>query len=94
VVCDNLSSHLVTGMRETIEARGASFNPLPPYSADLNPIERCFAKFEAGLRHIAARRLDDLVQTAATLLNALTPTECGNYIRGVGLYRPGGLKML
>ena len=38
------------GVREAIEARGACLLYLPPYSPDLNPIERVFAKFKALLR--------------------------------------------
>ena len=40
VVLDNLSSHKVRGVRELVEARGASLMFLPPYSPDLNPIEQ------------------------------------------------------
>src|SRR6185369_7513531 len=45
VVLDNLSSHKIAGVRETIEARGAAVLYLPPYSPDLNPIELVFSKF-------------------------------------------------
>ena len=41
---DNLGSHKVGGVREAVEARGASLVYLPPYSPDLNPIEQWFAK--------------------------------------------------
>ena len=37
VVLDNLNSHKVAGVREAIEARGATVRYLPPYSPDLNP---------------------------------------------------------
>jgi len=40
VVMDNLSSHKVKGVRERIEAAGAELLYLPPYSPDLNPIEK------------------------------------------------------
>lgn len=40
VVMDNLSAHKVDGVRQRIEARGASVLYLPPYSPDLNPIEK------------------------------------------------------
>jgi hypothetical protein len=47
VIMDNLPSHKVTGVRDAIEARGASLIYLPPYSPDLNPIEQAFAKLKA-----------------------------------------------
>lgn len=39
VVLDNLGAHKVKGGRELLEAAGARLLYLPPYSADLNPIE-------------------------------------------------------
>ena len=40
VVMDNLAAHKVAGVREAIHAAGASILHLPPYSPDLNPIEK------------------------------------------------------
>jgi len=37
VVLDNLPAHRVSGVREAIEAAGASLLYLPPYSPDFNP---------------------------------------------------------
>lgn len=36
VIVDNLSSHKVAGIRDAIEAAGATIRYLPPYSPDLN----------------------------------------------------------
>jgi transposase len=44
VVMDNVSVHKVPGVREAIEACGATVPDLPPYSPDLNPIEQVFGK--------------------------------------------------
>jgi len=40
VVMDNLSSHKVDGVRQRIEACRAELLYLPPYSPDLNPLEK------------------------------------------------------
>jgi transposase len=40
VVMDNLPAHKVAGVRQAIEAQGAELRYLPPYSPDLNPIEK------------------------------------------------------
>jgi hypothetical protein len=40
VIMDNLSSHKRASVRERIEAAGATLRFLPPYSPDLNPIEK------------------------------------------------------
>lgn len=50
VVCDNLQCHKSSGVRATIEARGAQLRFLPPYSPDMNPIEQAFAKLKALIR--------------------------------------------
>jgi transposase len=49
-VVDNLSSHKVAGVEEAIHAVGATLLYLPPYSPDLNPIEKLFAKLKALLQ--------------------------------------------
>jgi transposase len=54
VIMDNRPAHKVNGVRQAIEAAGASLRYLPPYSPDFNPIEMAFAKLKAALR--AARR--------------------------------------
>ena len=46
VVMDNLQAHKAPAVREKIEATGASLLYLPPYSPDLNPIEKCWAKIK------------------------------------------------
>jgi hypothetical protein len=40
VVMENLSAHKIKGVREAIEECGAKVLYLPPYSPDLNPIEK------------------------------------------------------
>jgi transposase len=57
VIMDNLPAHKVHGVRQAIEAVGASLRYLPPYSPDFNPIEMAFAKLKALLRAAAARTI-------------------------------------
>ena len=65
VVLDNLSSHKVKGVREAVEARGATTLYLPPYSPDLNPIEQAFAKLKRLLRSAAARTREAFAPTTS-----------------------------
>ena len=44
VVMDNLRAHKVSGVEEAIASAGASTVYLPPYSPDLNPIEKMWSK--------------------------------------------------
>lgn len=87
VTMDNLSSHKVKGVREAIEARGASVLYLPSYSPDLNPIEMAFAKLKELLRKAQARTVDALWDVIGSTLGLFTPQECANYIRHCG-YNP------
>jgi transposase len=79
VIMDNLPAHKVAGVRQTIEAAGATLLYLPPYSPDFNPIEMAFSKLKALLRKAAARTKDDLWNAIASAIDAFTPTECENY---------------
>jgi transposase len=84
VIADNLSSHKVAGVRETIEAAGASFCHLPAYSPDFNPIENLFAKLKVLLKKTAHRTVEALLQEIGNLLDAFSPAECANYFKAAG----------
>lgn len=83
-VWDNLAVHHVTGVRDAIEARGATLQPLPPYSPDLNPIEQVFSKLKAQLRAASERTVEGLWKTLGTLLDDFPPNECANFLKGAG----------
>jgi hypothetical protein len=53
VMIDNLPAHKAAGVREAVEARGATLRYLPKYSPDLNPIEMSFSRLKAYLRKAA-----------------------------------------
>jgi transposase len=65
---DNLPSHKGPKVEQLIKAAGAELRYLPPYSPDMNPIEKAYSKLKAFLRKIAER-------TVAGLLRALD--ACG-----------------
>lgn len=87
VFMDNLRTHKVDGVREAIEAVGATLRYLPAYSPDLNPIELAFAKLKAALRKGAARTVKALWKLIAKLLKTFAPQECANYFRHAGYGR-------
>ena len=88
VVMDNLASHKVTGVREAIDSAGASVWYLPPYSPDLNPIEKMWSKVKAWLRRVAARTVEGLIQTVGEALRAVDADECRAYFRSCGYDTP------
>ena len=46
----NLRTHHVKAVREVLEGKGMNVLYLPPYSPDLNPIEKMWSKMKALLR--------------------------------------------
>jgi len=84
VVMDNLAAHKAAGVEEAICRAGASVWWLPPYSPDLNPIEKLWSKIKSWLRRAAADTLDGLALAAGEAFNAVGPDECANYFKACG----------
>lgn len=84
VVMDRLPAHKVAGVREAIEARGATLRYLPQYSPDLNPIEMSFSKLKAFLRKAAERTVPALRRRIGSFARRLTAHEARNYFRHAG----------
>jgi len=78
---DNLSSHKVAGVREQIEACGAELLYLPPYSPDLNPIEKAWAKIKQLLRSAKARSKEALEQAIADAIARISPANAKAWFR-------------
>jgi transposase len=81
VVMDNLSSHKVEGVRERIEKCGAKLLYLPPYSPDLNPIEKAWSKLKLLLRSAKARTREALDQAISELLPRITAEDASAWFR-------------
>ncbi len=84
VILDNLSTHKVAGVEQAIIATGAAVLFLPPYSPDLNPIEKFFSKLKARLRQAAKRDTEALWKEIGELLNTVSPGECTNFFAACG----------
>lgn len=84
VVMDNLASHKVAGVCDAIESVGCDLWYLPPYSPDLNPIEKLWSKVKAYLRRAQARCFDAIGEALTRVLRTVSPTECNNYFRSCG----------
>ncbi len=92
VVMDNLSSHKGRKVRELIEGRGCELLVyLPPYSPDLNPIERAFAKLKASLRRAQARTFEALIGAMGRALDAITARDASGFFLHCGYRDPAQL---
>jgi transposase len=67
-----------------IKVRNCLTSYLPPYSPDLNPIEKFFSKLKALLRKAAKRSIDELWKEIGRQLNKVTQSECENYLASCG----------
>ncbi len=72
VLMDNLSAHKSDHIRATLDARGVQVIFLPPYSPDLNPIEKCWAKVKQALRAAKARTWEDLLAAVRKALLSIS----------------------
>jgi transposase len=88
VFMDRVRLHMVEGVEEAIEARGASVYYLPPYSPDLNPIEQFFAKLKSILRKAAARSIEHLWNAIRNGLKQVSKLECAAYLNNSGYGQP------
>jgi len=84
VVMDNLPSHKVAGVREAIEGAKCRLEYLPPYSPDLNPIEKAYSKLKRALRGWAARTVEGVYAALREIVTRFGPAECLNYFRHCG----------
>lgn len=86
VVMDNVATHRVAGVREAIDAAGASLRYLPPYSPDLNPIEKSYSVFKAFLRKCAERTEEALRRRAGQFVRRLQPEACAKFFAHAGYF--------
>lgn len=84
VVMDNLPAHKVAGIKELIESRGAQLIYLPPYSPDLNPIEKCWSKIKTYLRKAKARTRAELDKALREALLLITEEDAAGWFKSCG----------
>jgi transposase len=87
VLMDNVAVHKVAGVKEAIEAAGATLTYIPAYSPDLNPIEPAFSKLKAHLRKAAEETIPNLIHRIGCVVTEFTAQECANFFRHAGYVR-------
>ena len=84
VVMDNLTAHKGAKVEQILKAAGAEVWYLPPYSPDLNPIEKMWSKVKGLLRQAGARTKEALWQAIAQAIKAVTPSDCLGFLQSCG----------
>ena len=84
VIMDNLSSHKSPQVRRLIQQREASLVYLPPYSPDLNPIEKMWSKVKELLRGAKARTEEALIEQIGKALQQVTADDAMGWFTSCG----------
>ena len=79
VVVDNLSAHKDKESEALINAQGATLEFLPPYSPDLNPIEKMWSKVKAHLRAAKARTEEKLIDAIGQAFATINSKDAEGY---------------
>jgi len=89
VLLDNASFHHREGIRELIEAQGATVLYLPAYSPEFNPIELCWSKMKAWIRKRSPQTVKALQDAITEAIHTVTMKDATGWFRHAG-YRFNG----
>jgi transposase len=84
IVMDNLTAHKTFKVQAEFAALGVEVVYLPPYSPDLNPIEKCWSKLKTYLKKSAARNYTSLSKAISLGLKTITATDAANWVKHCG----------
>lgn len=84
VIMDNLPTHKIPGIVESIEKAGAQLLYLPPYSPDYNPIEKMWSKIKSTLRKIKARSKVELDEAMTVAFKEVTCSDAIGWFKSCG----------
>jgi transposase len=84
VILDNLGAHKRQAAIDAIESTGAEVRFLPPYSPDLNPIEKMWSKIKEFLRAAKARTQETLYNAIAAALKTITSKDAIGWFQSCG----------
>jgi transposase len=84
LIMDNLWPHKSQPTLKLIGEAGASVLFLPPYSPDLNPIEKMWSKLKECLRSAEARTEQQLLEAIGSALTQVTARDAINWFASCG----------
>ena len=81
---DNISVHKNPHVRHQIELTGAVIEFLPPYSPDLNPIEKLWSKLKQNLRRMETATRDMFDKSIVDSINLIKISDLQAWIKNAG----------
>ena len=85
IVMDNMRSHHAKIVTELLDKAGISYLYLPPYSPDLNPIEKMWSKMKSILRKRKIRIAADLPVAVKAALETISMNDCKGWFHASGI---------
>ena len=76
VIMDNMRSHHAKMVTKLLDDENISYEFLPPYSPDLNLIEKMWSKMKAFLRKQKVRAVDKLSDAIYDALKTVSVSDC------------------
>ena len=84
VIMDNMSSHHSKIATELLDDKNIAYKYLPPYSPDLNPIEKIWSKMKVYLKNQKVRLADKLSYAVRSALETVCVSDCNDWFRSCG----------
>ena len=81
---DNMKSHHAKAVKTLLDKAKVPYLYLPPYSPDLNPIEKLWSKVKALLRKYKARTADQLPDAIQIAFHSVTASDCYGWFDSCG----------
>ncbi|MEQ2043922.1 transposase [Mediterraneibacter gnavus] len=85
VIMDNMRSHHAKIVTELLDKAGISYLYLPPYSPDLNPIEKMWSKMKAILRKNKICVASELPEVVKAALETISMNDCKWWFHACGI---------
>ena len=76
VIMDNMRSHHAKVVKQLLDSSKVTYLYLPPYSPDLNPIEKMWSKLKAFLRKEKIRIASELPSAISKGFLTIRPKDC------------------
>lgn len=81
IILDNMRSHHAKAVKQILDTSGIKYFYLPPYSPDLNPIEKMWSKIKACLRKEKVRMISGLTDAVEKAFLTVTSSDCLGWFR-------------
>ena len=79
IIMDNMRSHHAKVVKGILDSSGIRYLYLPPYSPDLNPIEKMWSKIKAYLRKVKVRTASELPGAIEKAFSTVRPSDCSGW---------------